>query len=598
MRKEWILFTALAVTACTQPATSTTQFASSTPVQEIPALRFHPENGVEKTLTMPTGEVIKYKAYEKIFYVTNIEDSTYQSLNIYVPEKAYNAGAGVPIFLRNYVGGYMASAANTPSATDATGRALKEGYVVCIPGARGSNSTVKNAAGETVYTGRAPSGLVDLKAAVRYLKYNDDLIPGDSRLIISDGTSAGGAMSSLLGATGNNPAYDSYLTAMGAAPATDDIFAAVCYCPIIDLDHADMAYEWFYGFLAKERGLTEEQKKVSEELASQYPDYINSLGLKMPDGTPITSNNYMDYVKSFLVASLQRAKDEGVELPDNLGVKFNEVQARGFGGMRRDNAQGGQGRNNNQQPPQGMQQPPQGMQQPPQGGQQPPQGMQQPPQGMQQPPQGGQQPPQGMQQPPQGMQQPPQGGNTNRQAPSFGPNGNVQMQQQRQGEFVIDLDMPTYLTYVANSQALKNPPAFDQKGVGGGKASPENNVFGDATGSSVNFTSYSLQKATNNSQMDTATAERVRIYNPMNFIGDGVSHTAPHWYIRHGGRDRDTSFSVPINLYTKLMNNGYDVDFALPYNRPHSGDYNLNDLFRWIEQKVAEANQMTSQETM
>jgi len=570
MRKEWILFTALAVTACTQPATSTTQFASSTPVQEIPALRFHPENGVEKTLTMPTGEVIKYKAYEKIFYVTNIEDSTYQSLNIYVPEKAYNAGAGVPIFLRNYVGGYMASAANTPSATDATGRALKEGYVVCIPGARGSNSTVKNAAGETVYTGRAPSGLVDLKAAVRYLKYNDDLIPGDSRLIISDGTSAGGAMSSLLGATGNNPAYDSYLTAMGAAPATDDIFAAVCYCPIIDLDHADMAYEWFYGFLAKERGLTAEQKKVSEELASQYPDYINSLGLKMPDGTPITSNNYMDYVKSFLVASLQRAKDEGVELPDNLGVKFNEVQARGFGGMRRDNAQGGQGRNNNQQPPQGMQQPPQGMQQPPQGGQQPP----------------------------QGMQQPPQRGNTNRQAPSFGPNGNVQMQQQRQGEFVIDLDMPTYLTYVANSQALKNPPAFDQKGVGGGKASPENNVFGDATGSSVNFTSYSLQKATNNSQMDTATAERVRIYNPMNFIGDGVSHTAPHWYIRHGGRDRDTSFSVPINLYTKLMNNGYDVDFALPYNRPHSGDYNLNDLFRWIEQKVAEANQMTSQETM
>lgn len=26
-----------------------------------------------------------------------------------------------------------------------------------------------------------------------------------------------------------------------------NVFASVCYCPIIDLDHADMAYEWLYG---------------------------------------------------------------------------------------------------------------------------------------------------------------------------------------------------------------------------------------------------------------------------------------------------------------------------------------------------------------
>ena len=527
--------------ACTQAQGSAAGYVAAAPSQVIPALRFHPESGTDGSLTLPTGEVIKYKAYEKIFYVTNVEDSAYQSLNIYVPEQSAGAQAGVPVFLRTYVGGYMASAANTPSATDATGRALKEGYVVCIPGARGSNSTVKNAAGETVYTGRTPGGLVDLKAAIRYLKYNDDLIPGDSRLIITDGTSAGGAMSSLLGATGNNPAYDKYLEAMGAAPATDDVYAAVCYCPITDLDHADMAYEWLYGFLNNQRGLTEAQKKVSEELAAAYPAYINSLGLKKADGTAITADNYMDYLKSFLITSLQRAKDEGVDLPDNLGVKYNEVAARGFGGGMPGRGQGG---------PQG-----------PQG-------------------QGGPQGPQG---------QGPQGAN-NRQAPSFGPGGTVQFQQARQGDFVIDLDMPTYLTYVANATKLKNPPAFDQKGVEGGSASPENNVFGDATGSSVNFTAYSLQKATGSSEIDPALAERVRIYNPMNFIGDGVSQTAPHWYLRHGGRDRDTSFPVPVNLYTKLVNNGYDVDFALPYNRPHSGDYNLNDLFRWIEQVVKEAN--------
>ncbi len=50
-----------------------------------------------------------------------------------------------------------------------------------------------------------------------------------------------------------------------------------------------------------------------------------------------------------------------------------------------------------------------------------------------------------------------------------------------------------------------------------------------------------------------------------------------------GAKDRDTSFLVPVNLATKLMNAGYDVDFFLPWNRPHSGDYNLDDLFRWID---------------
>lgn len=72
--------------------------------------------------------------------------------------------------------------------------------------------------------------------------------------------------------------------------------------------------------------------------------------------------------------------------------------------------------------------------------------------------------------------------------------------------------------------------------------------------------------------------------NPMNFIQDSNSTHARYWYIRHGARDRDTSFPVPVNLATKLMNAGYEVDFALPWNRPHTGDYNLDDLFDWIKQ--------------
>ena len=168
------------------------------PVQakEGDKLVFDPTNGKQATLTMPSGENIAYTAYENIFYVTNIEDSVYQTLNIYVPQ-TLKSGNSTPIFLRTYIGGYMATTAKSPSASDATGRALKEGYVVCIPGSRGANSTITRD-GETIYTGIAPNGLLDLKAAIRYLRYNDDVIPGSAEHIIIDGTSAGGAMSACI----------------------------------------------------------------------------------------------------------------------------------------------------------------------------------------------------------------------------------------------------------------------------------------------------------------------------------------------------------------------------------------------------------------
>lgn len=216
----------------------------------------------------------------------------------------------------NYVGGYMAAKPRSVSAEDASGRALAEGYVVAIPGARGRNSVVANAQGERVYTGRAPKGLLDLKAAVRYLRHFDKEMAGDAEKIITDGTSAGGAMSALMGATGNNPAYENYLKKMGAADERDDVFAAVCFCPIIDLDHADAAYEWLYGCTNNvTRPLTDEQVKVSKELAAQYPAYINSLNLKKADGSLLTSDNYLDYIKELLIKSAQEAKDYGKPYP-------------------------------------------------------------------------------------------------------------------------------------------------------------------------------------------------------------------------------------------------------------------------------------------
>jgi hypothetical protein len=470
---------------------------------DIPdALSFDPKMKFsEKTLVFHDGGSVKYRAYEKIYYAANVEDSAYQYLNVYVPESAWENSASTPIFLKNNIGGYMVGRASDPANTDASGRALREGYVVVIPGARGWNSAITPSGdsveiapnmggdGQTafpdniVYTGRAPAALLDLKAAVRYLRHNNAVMPGDAERIISDGTSAGGAMSALLGATGNNPSYEPYLRAMGVADERDDIFAVVSFCPITDLEHTDAAYEWLYNRTnTKVRALRPDQIAVSNELADLYPEYLNKAGLKRPDGTVLTDTNYLEYLKSFLIRSAQKARDAGMDIPVDTGVKLDV----GFRGTS--------------------------------------------------------------------------------------------------GEFVLDIDLETYLSYVAARQSLKNPPAFDSMGVLSQVPSFENNVFGDEMGSSANFTAYSLRKATGDPAivLDEVMIERVRLMNPINFIGDSVTSVAPFWYIRHGAADRDTSFQIAVNLYTKLVNAGMDVDFALPWNRGHQGDYDLNNLFAWI----------------
>ncbi len=151
-------------------------------------------------------------------------------------------------------------------------------------------------------------------------------------------------------------------------------------------------------------------------------------------------------------------------------------------------------------------------------------------------------------------------------------------------DFVTGLDLDKYLSYVASVTPLKTPPAFDQMGVLIDTPSPENNVFGNEKGEAANFTDFSLRHRLGNvkAQLSDDMKFRVAVMNPMNYIGSDKSTVAQNWYIRHGAKDRDTSFLVPLNLATKLQNAGKNVDFFLPWNRPHSGDYNLDDLFAWI----------------
>lgn len=361
------------------------QFVTSGAASQVKAatstkysLNFNTKKYTVKTLKV-NNKTIKFRAYEKTVYVKNPVDINYQIMNIYIPEEyfegksigAYNAKTA-PIFFANSVGGYMPGAPGVPgqkammgihpnggtpptgakgavgipSATktvggqtgafpsgggapngetnngpDAASVALSKGYVVAEVGARGR--TLQDKSGK--YTGKAPAAIVDLKAAVRYLRYNDKVMPGNAEKIISDGTSAGGALSALLGATGNNADYEPYLKALGAADTRDDIFASVDYCPITNLDNADMAYEWqFNGIktiqdMGSSSTMTSNQIKLSNELKKLFPAYVNSLGLKAANGKTLTldsngNGTFADYVKSFVIASAQKALNSGTDL--------------------------------------------------------------------------------------------------------------------------------------------------------------------------------------------------------------------------------------------------------------------------------------------
>lgn len=306
------------------------------------SLAFDPDAYTELTTTVTdaagTEHSVTYHFWKAVTYVAKPVDEKYQSLNVSAPVKIDGTAvdaSNAPILFANSVGGYMPSsvadatgiggvaggplggggapggsatptAAPSPSASDATGNtnptggarstnqllALAAGYVVVEPGARGRS--LKNSAGE--YYGVAPAAIVDLKAAVRYVRANKGRVPGDTDRIVSAGTSAGGALSSLLGASGDSPIYAPYLKEIGAADASDAIFATGAWCPITDLEHADGAYEWNWGGNATSAGTVVDQA-VSKELRAQFAEYQASLKLKGLSGFgTLTARNYDEYL--------------------------------------------------------------------------------------------------------------------------------------------------------------------------------------------------------------------------------------------------------------------------------------------------------------
>ena len=257
-------------------------------------------------LIYDTGTVngVAYRGYHNRVYVSKPVSTDYQSLSIYIPEPYFSSrpvngytAQTAPIFIPNNSGGYMAASIERPQNNNIIGLALSRGLVVVSPALRGRN----------VINGTAPAAIVDYKAVVRYLRANKSRLPaGNTDRIISCGVSSGGALSALLGASGNSADYSNWLKRIGAADETDDIFASVCYCPVTNLDNADGAYEWVFG--------GEKYGEDSVNLSDEFEAYVNALGL-VKDGVLLEiggeGQTFLRYMNEIYADSAQEALDSG-----------------------------------------------------------------------------------------------------------------------------------------------------------------------------------------------------------------------------------------------------------------------------------------------
>ena len=262
---------------------------------------------LRQTVQMADGSCVDviYKAYLHIPYVAHPLDTDYQSLSIFEPifidGKAVDASSA-PILFSNRVGGYMP--VDDSSTEDVGGRggnlreslALASGMVVVVPGCRGRVNQTED--GE--YIGKAPAALVDLKAAVRYLRHNKGIVPGDTEKMVSMGCSAGGAISAALAASGNSPLFEPYLKKIGAAEERDDFFAGGVFSPIMDIQHGDMAYEWEFGEVPLSKTGELADPAFSAELKVLFAEYEKSLNLQGINGFGhLTADNLGDYIATY-----------------------------------------------------------------------------------------------------------------------------------------------------------------------------------------------------------------------------------------------------------------------------------------------------------
>lgn len=234
-----------------------------------------------------------------ISYVAYQVNTDYQNMSIFVPAPYMKSDANNKVvFTDSVVNGYSVNTAPILYLCEAPGysewkassrtdtQAIKDGVISVSPGHRGKGTSTTDAAGQKIYDGKSPWCLIDLKSGIRYLKFNDKFLPGNSNLIITSASSGGGAMSSFLACNANDPVYNNYLKEAGAIMSVgDNVFASNCYCPITNVANSDTAYEWFFGSPShlKTLNATNFQMLLSGYLSKAFVDYLKKLGYSEED---------------------------------------------------------------------------------------------------------------------------------------------------------------------------------------------------------------------------------------------------------------------------------------------------------------------------
>lgn len=205
-----------------------------------------------------------------------------------------------PVIVNTGAAGYSEQQNQTAQATYAA-----EGYINVACGNRGKQSTTTDDSGETVYTGDAPSCLVDQKNAVRFVKYNILLgnLPGSVDYFVSTGGSGGGAHAVMLAATSDNSDYYAYEAEAGAVGVykdgdsyvttvtingeevelSDGMWGCMAYSAITSLQEADMAMAFEYYLDTDYDFNTDFQKQMAEYLSEEYMNYINEKDLSVEE---------------------------------------------------------------------------------------------------------------------------------------------------------------------------------------------------------------------------------------------------------------------------------------------------------------------------
>ena len=516
-----------------------------------------------------------------IVYCENPVDESYENLGIFVPgayltgtrnsDGTYtcemNAEASIgeytaqtaPIVIPVETPGYSAMSAPT-GYVESTSAYTDEGFVYVYAGCRGRDAG-------------APAGVTDLKAAIRYVRYNDDIMPGNAERIFTFGMSGGGAQSALVGATGDSDLYTPYLEEIGAVNGVSDaVYGAMCWCPITNLDYASEAYEWNLG--VTRTGLTKDMQELSDKMAEQFALYINELGLKDAADNPLLlepseegiyqAGSYYEYLKSVIETSLNHFLEDA-EFPytasGNAGMGG---PGRGFEGMEGGPDMGELG---------GMRG----------GGKKPDRG-----------------------------ENP---GDFNAQ------DGNMTDYYERDGiernkisggitisgtyetaeDYIAALNAETdWISYDSTTNTASITSVADfvsalklaSKDIGAfdalDKSQGENILFGYGDGNGAHFdasmaslltgTEYEQAYADDLARADSlgySVEYRSNMYNPLYYLcdfydGAGTSTVAPYWRIRSGINQSDTALTTEMNLALALKQYGVDVDFETIWGQAHT----------------------------